>query len=607
MKKYILPWISLLILILSLAMLSSCGEMLSELLGNSTSSSEVKNGEEGSTPDPDPDPDPEPHTHRYGDWIQEADKHYKSCACGQRQSEERHTPVSCGISAPTFLTPGISAGTKCEICDYRLSGEKTLPAFSEACVNTAYLALGSHQNGEALQAFYTEFYDACVAFHTSDTLDAEKQKNDYVAVQVSYGDNGLSNEEASLVWEAIRNDCPIFYWIGTSYQFDGTHLYILTDEAYASGAARAKINADIYEEIQETPMQENTYLTVLYLHDMMIDRLSYAYESDGVTPKNTPWAHSIHGYFAYDSGVCECYAETFSLFLNYFGIENYYITGKAGGAHAWNLVKMDDGRYYWFDLTWDDQPSADTGRIYDYFCQTDEGFGLAERTIDTKISTYPKRSETAYESPVAAIGEHILIDGMQYQVIGFLEVELTCADKYGAVEVPEEVVWKDITYTVTSIGRLENNTLYSVFEYGVSSVSIPKSVKTIRGNALTTSTLKTVTVAEDSPYLISEDGMICTKKTHILLAYLPSVKSDTLTLRPDIVEIASFSIIGNKYITTLEFGIQVKSIDRYAISRCENLTTIRFHGSSVKWRGIVCGENAIPEGVTVIFVDDMTE
>ena len=43
--------------------------------------------------------------------------------------------------------------------------------------------------------------------------------------------------------------------------------------------------------------------------------------------------------------------------MNCYGIENIYVTGLGnGGGHAWNMVGMDDGKYYWLDATWDDQP-----------------------------------------------------------------------------------------------------------------------------------------------------------------------------------------------------------------------------------------------------------
>ena len=54
----------------------------------------------------------------------------------------------------------------------------------------------------------------------------------------------------------------------------------------------------------------------------------------------------------YNTGVCHSY----SYFLDYFcqleGRESFLITGKTNNtSHRWNMIKLDDGKYYFFDLT----------------------------------------------------------------------------------------------------------------------------------------------------------------------------------------------------------------------------------------------------------------
>ena len=68
-------------------------------------------------------------------------------------------------------------------------------------------------------------------------------------------------------------------------------------------------------------------------------------------------AQSIAGALTSDrSAVCEGYAKVMQLLMNYYDITNIYVTGTAGGGgHAWNLVRMNNGGYYWLDATWDDQ------------------------------------------------------------------------------------------------------------------------------------------------------------------------------------------------------------------------------------------------------------
>jgi transglutaminase/protease-like cytokinesis protein 3 len=103
--------------------------------------------------------------------------------------------------------------------------------------------------------------------------------------------------------------------------------------------------------------------------------MEYAYEADGSTPENDAWAHNILGVFEKKTGVCEAYSKTFQLLLNYCGVDNIYVTGYATEPHAWNLAKMDDGSWYWFDLTWDDKSDTNSNTLdwawgiwYNYFC-----------------------------------------------------------------------------------------------------------------------------------------------------------------------------------------------------------------------------------------------
>ena len=46
--------------------------------------------------------------------------------------------------------------------------------------------------------------------------------------------------------------------------------------------------------------------------------------------------------------------------MNAAGVANAYIIGLGnGGGHAWNMAQMDDGYYYYFDVTWNDSTSSD--------------------------------------------------------------------------------------------------------------------------------------------------------------------------------------------------------------------------------------------------------
>lgn len=97
----------------------------------------------------------------------------------------------------------------------------------------------------------------------------------------------------------------------------------------------------------------STYNKVKYIHDWIVDNVEY--DND-----NSPNKDNIYGTFINKKVVCEGYAEAFKFLLDKLNIPCVLVYGSgydnSGNieAHAWNYVKMDDGKWYAVDTTWDD-------------------------------------------------------------------------------------------------------------------------------------------------------------------------------------------------------------------------------------------------------------
>ena len=132
------------------------------------------------------------------------------------------------------------------------------------------------------------------------------------------------------------------------------------------------------------------------IHDYICNETNYG---DG----NNPAAHTAGAFFLDECDVvCEGYAKAFKILCDEFGIPCACITGDADGPHMWNYVKMDDGKWYLVDVTWDDQKS----RIYDtYFLAHknkvvfNDQLLSSERTEEPLVDyfSYPVLSETVYK------------------------------------------------------------------------------------------------------------------------------------------------------------------------------------------------------------------
>ena len=99
--------------------------------------------------------------------------------------------------------------------------------------------------------------------------------------------------------------------------------------------------------------------------------------------------------------VCQGYANLFYRLANDAGIDCRIITGKAynsdGAAdHAWNIVRMEDGKYYCLDATWDAGLKPEN---YEYFLKGLTSFSRDHQAETDKLNT---PYWTQYESRTSA-------------------------------------------------------------------------------------------------------------------------------------------------------------------------------------------------------------
>lgn len=244
-----------------------------------------------------------------------------------------------------------------------------------------YRDMTKRSNTEGRQVLY-EMIDEAAAQATLDGEDAYVEElEDGESFGIVAEIDGLeeyhfTEEELLETYFTFRNDNPQYFWLSNVvlYASDYSYVGIVTYDQYISGETRLQTMQEIMntgEEVYLSKIQDtdDTYQKVRKIHDNLIQDIEYDYDHmNDIGP-----AHSIAG--AMTSGkeaVCEGYAKVMQLMMNYYGINNIYVTGEGnGGGHAWNMVGMNDGKYYWLDATWDD---AGTDPRYDYFLVGNQKF-----------------------------------------------------------------------------------------------------------------------------------------------------------------------------------------------------------------------------------------
>ena len=144
---------------------------------------------------------------------------------------------------------------------------------------------------------------------------------------------------------------------------------------------------------------KTTYQKVQAIYNWITANVKYDYShmnDPTYWPQYTAYAAAVQ-----KKAVCQGYANLFYRLANDAGVDCRIITGKAYNSdgtadHAWNIVRMEDGKYYCLDATWDAGLKPEN---YEYFLK-----GLTSFSRDHQAETDELNTPywTQYQSKVSA-------------------------------------------------------------------------------------------------------------------------------------------------------------------------------------------------------------
>lgn len=137
------------------------------------------------------------------------------------------------------------------------------------------------------------------------------------------------------------------------------------------GASRAAMEAADAILAQTVTAGMSDYDIAKALHDYLV--LNCVYDYDNYLRHTVPAeSYTADGALLEGTAVCAGYARAYQLLMQEAGIPCEYVSGYAGGGHAWNVVEID-GTWYHVDTTWDDPVPDRAGYVrYDYFLKSDD-------------------------------------------------------------------------------------------------------------------------------------------------------------------------------------------------------------------------------------------
>lgn len=462
-----------------------------------------------------------------------------------------HSPVETPAVASTCFSLGSRGGTQCGFCGIVLTESTPVEMVAHTmqgnnCIHCDYQKirfddpdlydssygydfLGTLERGSEMQTLYRRLDEIARKFHTDTTVSATDwvsgKRLRAILPAASYLDLGLTTDDLRLVFSYFHMDRPLYYWMTNYYSNNSKKctFALQVDAAYADGRDRAYYNKQIYEAIEAyvalVEGETSAYEIALTYHDAILSAVDYLYASDGKTPSEEIYAHRISGVLLEMGAVCESYAQTFQLLLNYSGVENIYVKGTSGGRHAWNLIRLDDGGWYWCDLTWNDTGKEHDGIKYQFFCvgdneyinwsdarlsrintlpgsqtfiQTHIPFDMTNEDAWDRVYDLPARAKTVFaRSEELELGETFTVDGMTYARWDADEVALVSVSvsAQGALTVPDTVTYRDRSYRVTELcavdvnGRFHNETPV-IDDDDVTALVLPKDLQRLRYRTL---------------------------------------------------------------------------------------------------------------------------
>ena len=177
---------------------------------------------------------------------------------------------------------------------------------------------------------------------------------------------------------------------GYQYTFTYTPYTEYFDTIWFTTAAQ---EAALTNYIQNTVLPQlslggkTTYQKVQAIYNWITANVKYDYShlSDPTyLPQYTAYAAAVQ-----KKAVCQGYANLFYRLANDAGVDCRIITGKAynddGTAdHAWNIVRMEDGKYYCLDATWDAGLKPEK---YEYFLKGLTSFSRDHQAETDELNT----------------------------------------------------------------------------------------------------------------------------------------------------------------------------------------------------------------------------
>lgn len=277
-------------------------------------------------------------------------------------------------------------------------------------------------NGKAI-------YDAIGSAGADDNIITVKLpaaltvKSDDITEATAYLTN-LVEAATNNAFVALRLSMPLAYWAWTpssvkpasdltvvngtatitTLTFSIFFLHYPVDPETGEFQGIQKMLDDLDNEINKFQTKSETVRgKVLDINNYIVNLVTY--DPNWQRDNESRFTHDVYGVFVDPRhyAVCDGYSKAFLLLCEREGIECVVVKGTALPNlenHAWNYVKMDDGKWYAIDVTWNDNGQGDNPYFLEggktFFTTHHQGVFLSDGVLSYRLNS-PAISATPYD------------------------------------------------------------------------------------------------------------------------------------------------------------------------------------------------------------------
>lgn len=249
----------------------------------------------------------------------------------------------------------------------------------------------SHLFREQLNDNQKDFYDTVLNM-LQQNYNSINRLN-YTVIK-KYNDSIINLDEYQAALSALINDHPEFYWISgfrSQSESNGSSGSISIEaEYYENTQPDGTVNGtnytyndfvnavnEYYNKCIKNIDSENRYKILKSFHDNLCKDIYYSNIANDIIYTAGDVFLKMFGDPNKREAVCEGYAKAFKILCDKARIPCMLVSGTAvssleTGNHAWNMVQMQNEKWYMVDTTWDDRKKSNMPTSYNYFlCGTD--------------------------------------------------------------------------------------------------------------------------------------------------------------------------------------------------------------------------------------------